>query len=758
MKKTGFSQSGSCWLWLLFVVIATASGCENAPSTRLPLLPSSENYVVQRPYLANDWIFAKGEFLIQRQSPFQFTQRADRDLIERSLQRIDAMPKFVSAKPAGIADEDYAWLRRFLEPPKELQWISIGNRKVDLSQDAFCIANDGTKMVTAGKQIAIWDCSTGTSLSQMPSPILNPKHVLVDNNMEHLFVSNSEEIVKSQINNNETTNRWRPSKGQVVSVVKSRDVDTLAVLTSEGDLVALNSDLKKQSALKLDRSYNSNVAISANGEWVTASTQGGVLRWNIETPGQAPTITTVYDMSLENALVTSGTRIDRWIHRHKVFVLFDGKPPAQQPLTTQYPLLLGNIVSQVHSATVDGSQDWLVTIGVRGDEAGKKNLQIQDWDLGTFTSSTPQKIDRVSILAASFDRTGEHVALKSERGIEVLTRNRWIDSDGAMTRNRLVGLFTSGEFDRLEKCADELRKLGKRKFNITGAEHWDDLARAIGLNWADLLIRDPDEVRFKQVEVWANKKSELALLSSITCAKNIENYRRFPGGKGLQMEMYDRVIELNERYNSVCQKNLETLLASSDPTPASFGYSLLLHEKSPATLIKECDKILQACIERWPECVIPHRFMMELLINTDGLNSSECYPYLNLLPQIPAASKRRPNGFVPSCLSSRIGDNWFVLRNGPLSVAHQKYLVEGIFSDDPIQPWKFEPWMFLGATSMFVRDRGVLQATQIGLAMEDLMTRMIQYHQKHYELPLEYFYNYSNAPKLYSEWMDTIDP
>jgi len=751
MIQTGCSMTRT-WVSCFVFVFVSVLGCEHAPSTSLTLMPPAENFVVKDSPLASDWKYAKLEFLVERQSSFQFVQKVDANAVKSSLERINAMPRFVSEKPAEMLNEDYAWMRRFLEPKPELKWVSIGGKTDDLAQDSFSISLDGTKLATVGKQATIWDCGTGKPLTKLKSPIEAAKYVYFDTEMEHLVVGNAEEIVKIALKNGEAVGRWSSSKSPILNFVKARDVDAFAVLTKDGDLFAMDSDLGTKSSLKLERVYNPNIAMSATGKWVIAATSTGTFRWDVENKGQAPAISDVYAMPLENALVTSGNRIDRWIHRHKVLVLYEGSNP-KSTFRFRYPSLVGNVIRFAHSATVDGTQDWLVTIGVKNVESGKKIVQIQDWDMETYTSSDPQTLDRESILSASFDRTGEHIALKSEKGIEILSRNRWLDSEGSMTQKRIMTLFESGDFDRIELCANEFRKLGNRDFQWTGAEHFDDIARKMGLRIAELLVKKPDRSLQDRLDTWAEKESDLALLSLATCTKYLDYMQRYPSDYGLTWEMQNKAYALLPVRNKSSVENLRKLLSSPDATPACFAYALFAMDPQAENFVENSDKLLQKCVERWPRCSFPHRVMMEIFLGENNPNPSECYPYLKQLPRILPASIARPNGFQPSCMSSRQNEDRFLREEYGFSPAQQGAIVEELFSSDALPPWKFEPWLFIGSSRVIFQN-----TSSVGQGKNNVLMRMVRYHHQHYELPQKCFYNSDDAVKEYSKLMDTIDP
>ena len=750
MSQSGCAKASKVVSFLFVFVLLI--GCEHAPSTSLTLLTPAENFVDKDSTFKSDWTYAKKEFLVERQSSFQFAQKVDANAVKKSLERIDAMPRYVSEKPAEMLDEDYAWMRRFLESKPEPKWVSIGGKSDDLSQEVFCLSLDGTKLVTVGKLATIWDCETGKPITKLKSPILEAKHVFFDTKMEHLFVCNAEEIVKVAIKNAETVGRWGSTKSPILNFVKARDVDAFAVLTKDGDVFAMDSELGRKSSMKLEQVLNPNIAMNATGAWVTACTSKGTLRWNVESKGQVPAITEVYQMSLDNALVTSGNRIDRWLHRHKVFVLYDGVAPKTY-MRTQYPLLVGSVIRFAHSATVDGSQDWLVTIGVRTAESGKKTVQIQDWNIDTYTSSDPQTLDRESILSASFDRSGERIALKSERGIEIVSRSRWLDCDGMMTRRRILSLFESGDFDRLELCATELRKLGNRHFQWTGAEHFDDVARKLGFRWAELLVKKPDRNLLDRLDSWAEKGSDLAYLSRAACVRYLDYMQRYPADYGLDSIMQRRAVASVAKRGHTFQGDLEKLVSLPDPTPACFAYPLYALNLQTEEAQRNCDKFLQRCVERWPRCSFPHRVMMELFTSSNNPNVSECYPYLKQLPRILPASIARPNGFQPSCMSSRLNEDWFIREEFGISPAQLKAIVEELFSTEALPPWKFEPWLFVGSSRVTFQNTSL-----VGLGNRDLLLRMVRYHQQHYQLPLACFYNSEEAVKEYSILMDTIDP
>ncbi len=734
-----------------FAMLGWFMGCEHPPTTDLPRLNGSDDFVHHASDRASDWNYFNSEFLVERQSPFQFVRTADRDLIGQSLRRIDSMPKFVTEKQQQISDADYLWLRRFLEPAPELQWISIGGPKDDVSQDVFCMTSDGQRLITVGKQVTIWNCNTGTALSKFESTFPRATRVFLDCKEENLFLSNSDEVVKQNLKTAKITARWPSSKGQIVSLAKASDVDVMAIQTNAGDLVTLDSDLNAPSRLKLSRFFNPSISINATGKSVIASTAEGPLRWNIESPGQSPKISKVFDMPFDGAIACSGSRFERWISRNRVFMVVDGKAVSLIPYNSEQPILVGSIIRHAHAATVDGSQDWLVTIGLRRTETGKTVLQIQDWDLGEFVSSSPQVLDRTSIQSASFDRTGERIALKTERGLEIVSRRRWIDDDGVMTLNRIIGLFKSGELDRFEACASEIRKIGKRKFRSVGPEQWDSLAASVSMVWADRLAKNPSDELLPKIEAWAAKRSELARLSSVLCHNALLKFRKSPGNYGISQANYTLLLETIEQWKHETPEDFEQLLALSDPTPSCFALALATKEKNTKNFVRDCDQILKACVERWPQCTLPHSVMIGMMVRRDGPTSLDCFPYLKQLAKLrPEGSGE--DGLAPSSTSQVRDEIWFLMSPGPFSVAQSSNLAEGLFSDQPITPWKFETWLFLGS-------KQYRQGNEIitGSGVENLMGRMIEYHCKHCELPTATFYRSVEAATLYSQLMDSID-
>ena len=745
----------------LLSALALLIGCEQAPPTNYAMVASSDDFVVKDSQLKSDWNLSDGEFLVERQSQFLFFRKADRELIQRSLERIETTPSFVSEKPKEIDEVDYAWLSRFVEPAPELRWISIHDSVEDPSADAFSMASDGAKLVTVGNQIRLWDSSTGQQLAKLQSPLASAKQVSFDKDATHLFVGNSDEIVKQNIESGQVVNRWKSTKAVIVKFVKARDLDVIAALTKEGDVVVLDSELNRQSGLKLERPFNLNIAINATGKWVLASTPEGIVRWNVESRGQAPQIVRTVGISLENAMLSSGDRIDRCISGHKAIMLIDGDSfyidkSLSAIVTKEWPILLGNSVRYSHSATVDGSQDWLVSIGTNRDQEGNRFYQVQDWDWSEFNSSVPQRLNRESIADASFDRVGERIALKTEKGIEVVARRRWIDSDGAIVKRRVLNLFETGEFERLESCAALIRKLGRKRFRRTGAEHWDELAHMIGNRWAELHLKGSNDEFLQKAEKWENEKSDLALLSSLVCAKSFGDYLRYPNSNLVRSNI-ETLLALQQTWSPKSKKISASLLASSDPTPACFAYALYEKGKNRMDYISECDSVLKECVEKWPTCEFPHRIMLEILRDLDGPTSSECYPYVSSLSGLlPTSYPLRP-GFTLTCLSVRYNDDWFLLPGTPFTSAQLKSIGQDVLSNEPTNPWKFEQWFYLGATTFYIPNTNGSVSNSKGLKLKDFNSDMIRYHQRHYEMPRRYFYRFGDAPKLYSEYMDSLN-
>lgn len=72
-------------------------------------------------------------------------------------------------------------------------------------------------------------------------------------------------------------------------------------------------------------------------------------------------------------------------------------------------------------------------------------------------------------------------------------------------------------------------------------------------------------------------------------------------------------------------------------------------------------------------------------------------------------------------------------------------------------PWKFEQWFYLGATTFYIPNTNGSVSNSKGLKLKDFNSDMIRYHQRHYEMPRRYFYRFGDAPKLYSEYMDSLN-
>ena len=106
--KTSFDSV--CFRMLLALgllsALALQIGCEQAPPTNYTMVASSDDFVVKDSQLKSDWNLSDGEFLVERQSQFRFFRKADRELIQRSLERIETTPSFVSEKPKEIDEVD----------------------------------------------------------------------------------------------------------------------------------------------------------------------------------------------------------------------------------------------------------------------------------------------------------------------------------------------------------------------------------------------------------------------------------------------------------------------------------------------------------------------------------------------------------------------------------------------------------------------------------------------------------------------------
>ncbi len=718
-------------------------GCETPPPTNFPLAEGESSFVVQHPTRKSDWEFAESQFAVTPASPFQFVTKASRTKIEQSLKRIDEMPKYATEKPNGINDGDYAWLRRFTEPPPEAKWVTVRNEKQDSSKDAFCISRDGLQLVTAGSEVSIWDTSNGTKISSMPPAISNCKEVFFDKDRKSLYLVSDLQIARQSIADGQVMGKWTPANGPIVRAVKARDVDMLAAVTQNGDVVAFNEDLQANSKLHLESPFNRNLAIRANGRAILFTSSKGGLTWSMDAPSQAPEISRMIGKlvnSFEKTHTSSGLVNDHWIQGHCVHFLIDGKKAKERPSDAN-TYLLGFDVLFSHSATVDGSQDWLVTIGVRRNRGGKRVNQIQDVSMQRIECSSPLILDRESIFHASFDLTGERIAIRSEKGLEILSRNRWIETAGINTANRLSLLFLSGQFDRMEKCAAEIRKLGWRHFRWTGAEHWDNCAFRIANSWMETIAYSKDEELLEKMENWAAQKSDLALVVTLACSETIRS-QLLSGkvnGQALERVQIKRLTNHLEKWNSRQSNvaNLKTLFERGDPTPACFALSL--YECSDDQLFTIGDRALQACVEKWPTCSLPHRVALNLLIKRSNSKSDECFAYVSALPRLLPPAHPLAKGMM-ACATCVSYEATSISGLPIFTLSQQNVVIKNIFSEVPLQVWSLESWM-LGGSELYKLQR-----------IENIR-RMVEYHQQNYDMPTNRFYR-PEYVMAYDEFMD----
>ncbi len=727
--------------------LVLAAGCESPPPTNLQLIASSANFVDNDVDRSVDWEYVENEFAVTPPTQFQFFAKASREKIKQSLERIDAMPSYLVGKPEGIEESDYLWLRRFTEKPTQLQWQSIKDAKVDNSKDAFCMARDGLQLVTVGSEVVVWDTIEGKQLSSIPAALSNCKHAFLDVDQKSVFIANSIEIVRQRIADGEVVSRWKPANGPISNVVKARDIDVLAAVTQNGDLAVFDQDLQAKAKLQLESPFNRDISIRANGRAIVFASRKGASTWNIESQSQSPATLPMFGKlveSFERTQTSSGLLNDHWIQGHCAFLLIDGQIPKDRPDNAR-TYLLGYDVQFAHSATVDGTQDWLVTIGTRRDRTGKRVNQIQDLSLQGFDSSSSQVLDRESISAASFDQTGERVAIRSEKGLEVFARKRWPDEAGMILQRKVSELFRAGHFDRMEICATEIRKIGWRKHRWTGVEYWDDCAIRIATNWVDAVANANDAETISKIENWASQKSDLALLVTLICSESAKG-RLLAGqsyGVALTQEQTESLSNHLAKWNTPAMNvaNIKLLMERGDPTPACFA--MAIHECNPEKLLTVGDRVLQKCVERWPTCFFPHRVVLDKIIKRDGAKSEQCYAYVSTLPQLLPADHPLAKGIMASVACSTI-DVSVISGDPPFSRPQQNAIVKNIFSELPLPAWCYEAWF---PSDFRKRDLAKQQRT-------DIVRRMVEYHQQNYEIPTKRFYALEPTVQAYSQYMD----
>lgn len=711
------------------LLFACFVGCEDMP--RMPFVANSAvqpNSAVQttnaeEPTIEGrnyDWNYTSGFFDVSRPTSFEFARKVSTEKVMQRLSEESAsLRQGPYLRPEGLEDNQYILLQRYIEPPPPIKFVPLSTKEAVKS-----VAMDrlGKRVVLIGQKLSVWDPETGQLISSMELPSVGIKQASFSLDEKSMYMRDDQTVIRFELESGKVLCKWKPDSGTILAQAVARDVDELAVMTSQGRVTLLSADLQFKGQTGLANAIPRSLAIHPKGAHVLVASEESLVRWVIKPDDKGPAKIPTADLKMRNTLSAAGTKIDRFISQHNEYDLnstFNDLSPTE----VVTPQLLNSVVEFAHASSVDGTQDWLTIICKKPNKNGDLSYIIQDLAISEYRGSTPQELPYSNISQVAFSYNSDRFVVVADQGVVCIERRRWIDSSGLSILAWAEELFRRRNFEQLELFANEIRNFPVRRAATSGPEMFDGIATQIGSIWSELEASKDSIQGREEIQAWYDAGSELALLSSASRHSKTAYSAR---GKGLANTVSANAWQIQEEQTVLMKADLDKLFKKYEPSPGAYTDSIDLINKG-LDVRHRLDEWIKESIERWPNSVFPITSVLLPLLPRWGGESGEGGAYLD------AATKLLPQPYR-DCMYARCASILFVTAGYESIGPESKMPLGKIFKSmdtlmqtNMARPWEIEYMLKL-----------TMMHDQIG---SDRAVRLIRYHIEHFPMPTKYFYD-----------------
>jgi hypothetical protein len=716
---TYFSRMNQTAMLIMVIATTLICGCDDMPRLAIQsfeVKPSVESDGHRR----YDWLHTNNTFEVARPTRYTFHKSIDSEKIKQNI-RAD-VPTFyegIYERPVGLKDNPYRALRRFMERPssvvKKLLAPSVNARVT-----AIAMNRAGNLAAMTGTELLLVDTETGERVRITPCPCPAAKHIAFALNETTVIIQDEKSVVRWDVEQGKVERKWETAADPIQAFSVARNTDQVIVLHESGKLTLLDADLSTMAQSSIANAFPKSLCISTTGSQVLAISKNGLFRWEPSQGAEAGYVLVpelVSSNSGTDSICVSGSALNRWIARNQVV------ESMQQNSLKEYdnPLALNFKAEFMWSGTNDGSQDWLATIGTRGQ---KKEYFIQDLLVNARRSSTAQQLDCPPMTSVAFNSDTSQFLALTQQGVFAFKRVERIDVAGQILGGQFERLFSNNELDQIELLAKELRAYRGQRGAISGKSIIDAVARYIGHEWT-ILEQQADEPRLEALEAWYQKGSELSLLASASRHREKGQNARGGGTSSTVTSEGWRIFDTEERLSKV---DIDRVFKEFEPSPLAFSLRLDFLRSNLLT-DKQADKVIQQGLESWPHSSRPiSRVLLHLLPRWGG-NVGESGAFLkNATDTLPSPQKERVYASATASFSLAVANA--VFSEGKISFSRLRTSMEIAMENE-----------LLTADDVELLIKVIVET----YSHHECVNKLVAYHQEHFPFKVLNL-NYRRSP------------
>lgn len=589
-------------------LFCACTGCEDAPhyvADSLPQSESSDELVSSEGRGNYNWnIDEDGQFAVPRPNAFGFLNAMRGKVKNTQVYPQDSTTLW--QRPEWMNDEVYALFSRFALPATTHKLLEVPASRIR-NRLAYYLDQSGQWLYwLEDNQIRFCEVSKPEEIQSIESPLAGSVGILANIANDRVYVCNSNAAVcvsledgteVSRIELPDAIQHWERATAKDCIIAISRDRELFVI------------DEKMQSIRRFKEPIaNVNVGVHPNGEFLLANTGNGLVQWNFgqasgdsgdasemvepNVDSQQMDVSSLFAVpGIQDTLLIDDLHLKFEFNPLNYVGGFDG---MWKPFVS-YSLFDTHVVQ-----CSEAESNWFLMYGAFADEiqpdgktsASKYVLLDVLAHSSDLQYSKHVDLGTKNLLRLIPDKVGETLAIYDPDGLRVLSRNRWPSSlDSAATYSLAMNLIKAGEFQALERCAEELRSKDWPHQRLWGEQAYAKFANTI----SQALIRLSNKQNAVPTDTskWIEDGSELAAVIEMLMIHNdafAKNQKRVSQGKkpGSPTEFPPTT------------QRLEKLLES--PKAPAIAYSLKLQNmRIKGEPISAAEPILLRCIELHPE-------------------------------------------------------------------------------------------------------------------------------------------------------------
>jgi hypothetical protein len=633
-----------CLLWSFF-------GCDDSPSFEAE---NTDRAINQSNYWTSEngrggyeWkLNQQGQFTIPIPPVFPFLTELASQPKQMTLWPNKAAKHEPWDRPTWMSDEVHEIFRRFTEPAAKRVLLQLPAKQISHNL-AFDLSRNGETLVTLNDgKIELYHLNPSGPPQSFPCPLKDAYGVLTTSSKSKFYLCNSKSIALVDISDIKAPIKKEDLSYAINFWEKATESDALLAVSTDDKMTVFDGDLNLMDRCSaLEDSSVLSACLNFNGKYVLASFPNAIFHWS---PGDLnasfihwlPQSSVTDETKRQNSRVIAGGQFD--CHWDGVSVNLIRKIRKSSAETGSDMLSISSTPHHLAELNIRSFEpsfgSFLVHAKQKVAEGNTSEYLVFDFATpisssylgknGRFRRSKPISVGLEPIKRLIVDRSGQTLVTFGQSGLSVLKRTPWTGPPDASVCYELAKtLLASGDFDQLERCAQELRKHDWPEYGLWGEQVYACFVQQVGLGASESKF---DTAMQERLTGWHETGSDLALLSRAFHPDYSHHWldmRRFAEGNVAGLILRPEYISGSlESFEARVNQVLE---GPHPPALAFFikYYFLQLRAKS----ISELGPILKRCIELYPNQLDLHKHAVMRMLSASNQNSLPAQAYIKAI-------------------------------------------------------------------------------------------------------------------------------